>query len=123
MKKNIIFDHQLTSFVTKDSSEIREFCSPDMSDVKSMSLAEALIKPGNATIGHRHVNFEEIYFIMSGIGKMILGEETVVVGPRDTIAIPENTYHKIYNIGDEDLSILCSCSPRYTDEGTVLDEE
>ncbi len=120
MKNNISNYNLIKAFVTKDSSIVKELMAPSMGDIKNISLAEAIVKTGKSTLKHYHENFEEIYFILQGKGKMLLGEETFIVGKGDSIAIPPKTPHKIYNIGAEDLKILCICSPPYTHENTIL---
>ena len=47
-------------FVTKDSSIIRSIIDASNSLVKKVSLAEASLKPGCATIPHIHKKTEEI---------------------------------------------------------------
>lgn len=111
-------------FISKDKSEIREILAYRNSPIRNQSLAEARIKPGNATIRHYHKVTEEIYYIVQGKGWMELGDkagfETV---PGDAIPIPPNTPHKITNKGKDDLVLLCCCAPCYEHADTVLLEK
>lgn len=110
----------LPAYVTKDGSSIRELMHPAVHGNARQSLAEASVPPGGATLPHRHHASEELYFILSGHGRMRLGEEEFAIGPGDTILIPPGTPHCLRNSGDESLRLLCACSPAYRHEDTEL---
>ena len=61
---------EVTPFITKDGSTIREFAHTD-----AQSLAEATVEPGAETEEHFHRNTEELYLFTSGMGRMRLGDE------------------------------------------------
>jgi len=107
-------------FITKDRSEIREILAPRNSSIQRQSLAEARVAPDSSTEEHYHLQTEEIYYILEGSGMMRLGSEEREVGPGDGIAILPGKRHRISNIGDSDLVILCCCSPAYSHEDTVI---
>ena len=109
-------------FITKDGSEIRELLAYRNSVIRNQSLAEARLPVGGSTQEHYHIKTEEIYLITSGRGRMrIDGEEhDVIVG--DAIAIPPGSRHKLWNVGDAPLRLLCCCAPAYEHEDTVITE-
>jgi mannose-6-phosphate isomerase-like protein (cupin superfamily) len=109
-------------FTTKDGSEIRELLAYRNSSIRNQSLAEATIAVGTATQEHYHPKSEEIYYILSGNGRMKLGAELREVGPLDAIAIPPGAPHKIWNIGQTPLVLLCCCAPAYENDDTVMVE-
>ena len=113
---------QAQSFRTKDGSEIRELLAHRNSAIRNQSLAEARIPVGGATMEHYHPRAEEIYYISHGTGRMKLGHEERDVRPGDAIAIPPGQAHKLWNIGDEPLRLLCCCAPGYEHDDTVLTE-
>ena len=118
----VINRNDVTPFITKDTSEIREILSPSNSGVKRQSLAEARLLPGRSTEEHYHIRTEEIYYILSGQGEMIIDEEKCEVKKYDGIAILPGARHKITNTGDEDLIFLCCCVPAYEHDDTVITE-
>ena len=113
---------QAQPFRTKDGSEIRELLAHRNSAIRNQSLAEARIPVGGATMEHYHPRAEEIYYITHGTGRMKLGHEERDVRPGDAIAIPPGQAHKLWNIGDEPLRLLCCCAPGYEHDDTVLTE-
>lgn len=118
---NIISQYKkIKPFTTLDGSEIRELMHPNVQGNKSQSLAEAIIKPEQTTVLHRHIKSEELYFILQGEGKMQLEDKIFMVSEGDTICIPPGTNHCIENIGKKNLKILCCCSPAYADDDTEI---
>lgn len=114
--------NDVPSFVTKDTSIIREILAPNNAPdaIRNQSLAEATLPPGASTEPHYHPATEEIYYILGGQAKMRIGEETRSVKPGDAIAIPPGLPHRITNTGDRDLVFLCCCAPAYTHDDTVM---
>jgi mannose-6-phosphate isomerase-like protein (cupin superfamily) len=109
-------------FTTKDGSEIRELLAHRNSCVRNQTLAEARLPAGQSTTPHHHVQTEEIYYILEGQGRMVVGEEDRTVGPGDAVAIPPGAFHQITNTGIGVLKFLCCCAPGYEHDDTVLAE-
>lgn len=119
---DIITRAQAVPFITKDGSEIRELLAYRNSSIRNQSLAEATIAVGTATQEHYHPKSEEIYYILSGSGRMKLDGELRDVGSLDAIAIPPGARHKIWNTGAVPLVLLCCCAPGYENDDTVMVE-
>jgi mannose-6-phosphate isomerase-like protein (cupin superfamily) len=111
---------EVTPFVTKDGSQIRELLSTRNSCIRQQSLAEARLPAGAATTPHYHERTEEIYYILHGAGQMRLGEVSRHVAAGDAIAIPPGVVHQITNTGSGTLTFLCCCAPAYEHDDTVL---
>ena len=111
---------EITPFVTKDGSEIRELMHPAQHGKSTMSFAEAIVEAGDTTRMHLHADSEEIYHVTHGKGKMWLGETEFDIRCGDTIKIPPGTRHNVTCTGGEALKILCLSHPAYSDEDTVL---
>ena len=114
--------NEVPVFTTKDGSEIRELLAHRNSAIANQSLAEARIQVGGCTAEHYHPVAEEIYYITHGAARIHIGGEEREVGVGDTIAIPPGTRHKLWNIGDDTLRLLCCCAPAYEHEDTILTE-
>jgi mannose-6-phosphate isomerase-like protein (cupin superfamily) len=114
---------EVPAFTTKDGSEIRELLAHRNSSIAKQSLAEARVAPGKQTQPHYHPVTEEIYYILSGTGRMTIGTQTRDVGVGDAIAIPPGAVHTIVNTGQDELRFLCCCAPAYEHHDTVLVED
>lgn len=113
----------VSPFITKDGSEIRELLAHRNSAIRNQSLAEARLPVGGSTQEHYHPRAEEIYFITHGFGRMRIEGELQDVKPGDAIAIPPGRKHKLWNTGTETLRLLCCCAPGYEHEDTVITEK
>ena len=114
--------NEVTPFLTKDGSEIRELLAHRNSAIRHQSLAEARLPVGGATQEHYHVQTEEIYYITQGAGKMRVEGDTREVKAGDAVAILPGQKHKLWNTGRETLRLLCCCAPAYEDDDTVITE-
>jgi len=114
--------NQVSSYITKDSSEIRELLHPEKNPVKNQSLAEAIVQPQQTTAAHFHKKTEEIYFILKGTGEMRLDDRYFIVEKSDSVLISPGQVHSIKNIGDTKLRFLCCCAPAYDHADTFLTE-
>lgn len=88
------------------------------------SIAKIILPTGKASILHYHPEAEETYHILSGTGRVKLGNEESTLTPGDTILIPPPLPHKIWNDGTEDLIFIAVCVPAWELENSVfLDED
>ena len=111
-------------YITRDGSLIRELCHPGAHGNWNQSVAEASVEAGRQTRLHRHYKSEEIYHVLSGSGRMRVGESVFDIGRGDTIWIPAGALHNVVNSGDRTLKILCCCAPAYAHQDTeVVDED
>ncbi len=112
--------HSITAYITKDGSLVRELMHPATHKNAKQSLAQAIIPMGTRTRLHRHIHSEELYHITSGRGRMTLADEVFNVSAGDTLCIKPGISHCIENMGDQDLVVLCCCSPAYSHDDTEL---
>jgi len=120
---DIKYLNEVSAFITKDGSEIRELLAHRNSAIRNQSLAEARLPVGASTQEHFHPRAEEIYYITHGAGKIRIEAETREVRAGDAIAIPPGQKHKLWNTGHETLRLLCCCAPAYEHADTVITEE
>ena len=85
------------------------------------SLAQIVLPPGKASRKHYHPEAEESYYILSGHGKVKLGDESQNLTAGDTIMIPTGIVHQIFNTstGNELLIFLAICQPAWTPDNSV----
>lgn len=84
---------------------------------EDLSVARARLEPGTATHWHVLDGVRERYIIVSGEGRVEIGEDLCrEVEPGDVVRIPENTRQRITNIGHGDLIFFVVCTPPFTKE-------
>ncbi len=91
---------------------IRELSNvPEEAD---LSIAEARVSPGITTAWHYLDGITERYVITSGTARVEVGDEPPTgVSVGDVVTIPPGVRQRITNFGDQDLSFLCICTPRF----------
>jgi mannose-6-phosphate isomerase-like protein (cupin superfamily) len=68
-----------------------------------------VMEPGEAPPLHVHHDTEQVFFVLSGQGRLIIGEDERDQGPiapGDLVRIPPGTWHKVPCVGDEPLRYL-----------------
>ncbi len=71
-----------------------------------IQMNHGTVKPGYALGGATHEE-DEIYYILSGHGKLQLDDEVIDVFPNQVIFIPAGVFHALDNRGsEEELTIL-----------------
>ena len=85
-------------------------------DDPELSIARARVEAGVTTRWHRLVDTTERYVMLSGTGRVEIGDlPPQDVEPGDIVIIPPMCRQRITNTGQEDLLFLALCTPRYTD--------
>ena len=107
-------ERDVTPFVTKDGSTIREYFQTTL-----QSLAEASLEPGAATQRHYHARSEEIYLIIEGSGALEVEDDRRAVSRGDAILIPPGAWHELV-AGEHGVRLLCCCVPPYSDDDTYF---
>ena len=75
-------------------------------------LACATLAEGKEIEAHTDP-MEEIYFVVSGEGKMTVGEDAKHVVPGDAVWVPAGSSHSLLNTGEGDCFILVVASPAW----------
>jgi len=66
---------------------------------------------------HFHPVIEESYYVLSGEGLVILGEEKAIIKTGDLLVIPQYVVHQIINNSDkEELKLLVTAAEAWTQE-------
>jgi mannose-6-phosphate isomerase-like protein (cupin superfamily) len=113
---------EIEPFQTLDGSQIREWAGKVAMPACNQSLAEATIPVGGATTEHYHRVTEELYLVGAGRGRLVIDGEERLIGEGDCALIAPGARHKLFNVGEEPLRVICACAPAYSDADTVLTE-
>lgn len=108
--------NQLKEFTAGDNTKLREYLNPLKEKLRlRYSLAHASVEPGETTYKHLLEN-SEVYYIISGEGRMNINDETETVFPGDVIYIPPGSIQSITNSGSGPLKFLCIVDPAWEPE-------
>jgi mannose-6-phosphate isomerase-like protein (cupin superfamily) len=113
---------EIEPFQTLDGSQIREWAGKVAMPACNQSLAEATIPVGGATSEHYHRRTEELYLVGAGRARLLIDGEERLIGEGDCALIAPGARHKLFNVGEEPLRVICACAPAYSDADTVLTE-
>ena len=65
-----------------------------------------LLTPGSSIGYHRHDDFDEVYYIFSGKGRMTIDDVTIEVRAGDAGTVLIGGRHGLYNNSDEDIEVI-----------------
>lgn len=106
--------------------------APATSGAEQMSAVSLFFEPGQGHARHNHPLSEQLIFVVSGEGEMMIEDEAgrpvkTALGAGSTVTIPRGAFHSTFNTGWEPLRIFAVYSPpgpdeamRGSDEFTVL---
>lgn len=86
----------------------------DRSEAAASEVFIVELAPGEAPPPHRHDDMEQIFYILSGQGRLEIGPagEPHPVRPGDVVRIPPATLHRIHCLGNTPLRYLAvDCFP------------
>ena len=86
----------------------------DRSHATASEVFVVVLEPGEAPPRHKHDDTEQVFYVLSGRGKLEAGSPPVEVQVKagDVVRIPVATLHRIFCEGDEPLRYLAiDCFP------------
>ena len=102
--KYIIEPDDFPTWEAQDKSRcVTPLITPDSCESIKMVTGLWRLHPGQESEPDLHPVEDEVYFVVSGTGKLVLGDEEFVVSKGMTVFIPANVHHQSFNNGDEDL--------------------
>jgi mannose-6-phosphate isomerase-like protein (cupin superfamily) len=88
-------------------------------EAESTGLAFHRVKPGKRqAFGHRHVDAEEVYVVVSGSGRIRLDDDIREIGVLDAIRVAP-TVMRAFEAGAEGLELL-AFGPHHDGDGEVV---
>lgn len=104
-------------FRARDGAVVYELFRPGNSKIKNMGIAFGTLETLEKARPHFHKISEEIYYILSGRGKVRVGDLKLKIGPGDTIYIPIKKVHGLENTSPSRiLKVLAISSPAYSEK-------
>lgn len=105
------------------TSQTKRYRFPTHANLLVMDRAEAVtsevfitvMEPGEAPPLHQHPDTEQVFYVLSGRGRLEIGPDAQDMGelsPGDLVRIPPGTLHRVPCVGDEPLRYLVvDCFP------------
>jgi mannose-6-phosphate isomerase-like protein (cupin superfamily) len=90
---------------------LKMLISPDTVGSKFLSVGLSIIPPNSTSNPHVHQNEEEVFYVLSGRGKVMLENSWLEIEKGTTIYVKPGTLHQLVNTGDETLKVLWTESP------------
>jgi mannose-6-phosphate isomerase-like protein (cupin superfamily) len=88
---------------------------PEDSPSRRLKMGYTTIYPTGTTTGHAHEDMEEVYFVLSGEGMMIVGDQEFSIRPGDALYVEPGEYHTTIQKGNIPLAVLwvtCKLEPK-----------
>lgn len=77
-----------------------------------MSMCVIRVAPGEKVRpAHSHPNGEEVIYILSGSGRVMVDGEVALVGAGTAVLIPQGKVHMLHNTGAEEMKVACFFAP------------
>jgi mannose-6-phosphate isomerase-like protein (cupin superfamily) len=72
---------------------------PEKTGTNAVAMGVEDFAVGGSTPDHAHAHSDEIFFVLSGTGRAVVGDTTSDIGPGDAIWIPRGVRHQILQTG------------------------
>ncbi|MBM7583230.1 mannose-6-phosphate isomerase-like protein (cupin superfamily) [Caldicoprobacter guelmensis] len=92
----------------RDKAVLRDtyfLIDPEESPSRRLKMGYTIIYPTGTTTGHSH-NEEEVYYVISGEGVMVVGEDEFPIKAGDALYVPPREFHTTYQKGNMPLVVL-----------------
>ena len=92
---------------------IKHLAAPWTLGTTKLWVGVSKVDPGNTSNPHTHDDAEEIFYVISGHGRIRVGEEEEAIGPGSCIFVPVGNEHQLINTGDETLKVVAATAPPF----------
>jgi mannose-6-phosphate isomerase-like protein (cupin superfamily) len=100
--------------------ELKVLLSPVLQDVSNdLAIGMVTLPPGESGDPHTHHDSQECWYVISGKGKLKVGDEVAELVPDSVIVAPRGVEHQILNDGEEPLKALFFFSPAGPEEAVL----
>jgi len=98
----------------RESNQMRVLNTDLAKQLEAGNLGARLwrLRPGQASTWHRHELEEELYVLLEGRGRIRVGEETLELGPLDSLLVEPETMRQVFNDTEEEALWLVVGAPQ-----------
>ena len=95
----------------------RWLSNPETTKAEQLAVVEVVVEPGKGHNFHKHVDQEEVLYVIAGQIEQWIDKEKQTLGPGDAVHLPANVVHATFNNGTEDAKFMAIIGPCVGDEG------
>ena len=92
--------------------ELRWLVAPGALTSPKCSACVIRVAPGDKVRpAHSHPNGDEVIYIISGSGRVLVNGEVAPVRPGSTVLFPRGQVHMLHNTSGEEMKVVCFFAP------------
>ena len=92
--------------------QLRWVVSKDTLQAKYCSACVIRIAPGERVRpAHSHPNGEEVIYIVTGSGRVLVNGEVSAIQAGSTVLFPQGQVHMVHNTGSVEMKVMCFFAP------------
>ena len=115
-KQSFVGKERGEPFIARDGALIFELFRYNRIIPKNISIASGYLEPRQKALPHYHKVSEEIYYVVSGSGRVRIGNSIERIKAGEAIYIPVGTAHALENTSStKTMKVLAISSPSYQD--------
>lgn len=80
--------------------------APSDSPSRNLTMGHTTIYPTGSTTGHSHDDMEEVYYVVSGEGIMVVGQDEYPIKAGDALYVPPGEFHTTVQTGNLPLTVV-----------------
>ena len=95
---------------------IRHLVTPETMGSQYLWVGTSSVDPGFTSNTHAHEDQEEVFYCVSGKGRIKVDDEEVPLEPGVVVYVPPKAAHHLINDGDEILKVVAAVAPPFIPE-------
>jgi mannose-6-phosphate isomerase-like protein (cupin superfamily) len=95
---------------------IRHLVTSESMGAQFLWLGTSSVDPGFTSNAHSHEDQEEVFYCVSGRGRIRVDEEEEILEPGVTVYVPPKGVHQLINDGSEVLKVVSAVAPPFIPE-------
>ena len=99
------------SIAAYSGSRPDKFFKSTLFQSRALLLGVNCLEPGQVQAAHDHAHQDKFYYVVSGRGRFVLGQEEVVAGEGEVVLAPAGVIHGVRNDSQERLTLLVGIAP------------
>jgi quercetin dioxygenase-like cupin family protein len=104
--------------------QLRWMVAPGALEADHCSTCVIRIAPGDRVRpAHSHPNGEEVIYIISGSGRVLVDGEVTTIRPGSVVLFPRGKVHMVHNTSGEEMKVVCFFAPPTGLENYQMHEE